>query len=117
VDRLLSRRSSTLSSISSGPHSTPAGLNEPESFMQHIMDNSRRHQAAGELTVDVAAAHLLLAQFAAACAPMMLPQMRRICGVDPGSEMFIIQCARLLAGSRPPALPWVAATKSKRARP
>jgi len=59
----------------------------------------RRRQAVGELAPDLDPAHLLLALFAAACAPLMLPQMvRRICGAEPGSQGFTTQYANLLTG-------------------
>ncbi len=71
---------------------------QPDPFMQEMVADMRRRQAANELPADLDACHVLLALFAAASAPVMLPHMvRRICGADPSSEKFAAQYAAQLA--------------------
>jgi hypothetical protein len=75
-------------------------VNEPDCFTQQVVE-LRRRQAAGELATDLDAAHLLLALFAVASAPTVLPHIaQRIVGVDPASEEFLAayidQIARLV---------------------
>lgn len=76
------------------------GLNEPDCLIQQVVE-VRRRQDAGQLATDLDPAHLLLALFAAASAPTVLPHIaRRIVGADPGSEEFLAtytdQLARLV---------------------
>jgi TetR/AcrR family transcriptional regulator len=75
-------------------------VNEPDCLTQQVVE-LRRRQAAGELATDLDAAHLLLALFAVASAPTVLPHIaQRIVGVDPASEEFLAayidQIARLV---------------------
>jgi len=77
-----------------------SGVNEPDCLTQQVVE-LRRRQDAGELAADLEPAHLLLALFAAACAPTVLPHIaRRIVGADPASEEFLAtytdQVARLV---------------------
>jgi TetR/AcrR family transcriptional regulator len=77
-----------------------SGVNEPDCLTQQVVE-LRRRQDAGELATDLEPAHLLLALFAAACAPTVLPHIaRRIVGADPASEEFLAtytdQVARLV---------------------
>jgi len=79
----------------SGADSPDDSQSDP--FMQEMVADLRRRQAAGELPADLDACHVLLALFAAASAPVMLPQMvRRICGAEPKSEEFAVQYAEQL---------------------
>jgi AcrR family transcriptional regulator len=74
-----------------------AGPSQRDPFMQAMVADLRRRQAAGELSPELDPAHVLLALFAAACAPLMLPDIvRRICGSEPYSESFAAQYATLL---------------------
>jgi TetR/AcrR family transcriptional regulator len=58
--------------------------------MQQAVADLRRRQDAGELARDLDPARVLLALFAAAAAPVVLPQMvRSIFGADPTSEEFL----------------------------
>jgi TetR/AcrR family transcriptional regulator len=58
--------------------------------MQQAVADIRRRQEAGELAPDLDPASVLLAFFAAAAAPVMLPQMvRSIFGTDPASEELL----------------------------
>jgi AcrR family transcriptional regulator len=75
-------------------------VNEPDCLVQQVAE-LRRRQSAGEVVTDLEPAHLLLALFAAASAPIVLPHIaRRIVGADPGSEEFLAtytdQIARLV---------------------
>lgn len=66
--------------------------------MQAMVADLRRRQAEGELAADLDPCHVLVALFAAASAPVMLPHMvRRICGLDPSSEAFNAEYATQLA--------------------
>lgn len=59
-------------------------------FLQQMVADLRRRQAAGELAADLDAAHVFLALFAAAGAPTVLPQIARsITGADPDSDDFL----------------------------
>ena len=60
---------------------------EPDFLRAAVQDLAER-QRAGELPADLAPAQLLLALFAAACAPVMLPQIARRLGLDPTTEGF-----------------------------
>jgi hypothetical protein len=52
-------------------------------------EDLRRRRAEGEFPADLDVGHLLLALFAMASAPTVLPQMvRRILGEEPGSDEF-----------------------------
>ena len=58
--------------------------------MQEAVPDLRRRQAAGELAADLDPASVLLAFFAAALAPVALPQVvRSITGMDPASKEFL----------------------------
>lgn len=71
---------------------------QPDPFMHGMVADLRRRQAAGELAADLDPCHVLLVLFAAASAPVMLPQMvRRICGVDADNADFRVEYARQLA--------------------
>jgi TetR/AcrR family transcriptional regulator len=71
---------------------------QPDPFMQAMVADLRRRQAEGELAADLDPCHVLVALFAAASAPVMLPHMvRRICGLDPSSEAFNAEYATQLA--------------------
>jgi AcrR family transcriptional regulator len=77
-----------------------SGVNEPDCLAQQVAE-LRRRQDAGELATDLEPAHLLLALFAAASAPTVLPHIaRRIVGADPDSDEFLAtytdQVARLV---------------------
>jgi TetR/AcrR family transcriptional regulator len=77
-----------------------SGVNEPDCLTQQVVE-LRRRQDAGELATDLDPAYLLLALFAAASAPTVLPHIaHRIVGADPGSEEFLAtytdQVARLV---------------------
>ena len=77
-----------------------SGVNEPDCLTQQVVE-LRRRQDAGELVTDLEPAHLLLALFAAASAPIVLPHIaQRIVGADPASEEFLAtytdQVARLV---------------------
>ncbi|MFG1807541.1 TetR/AcrR family transcriptional regulator [Streptomyces sp. NPDC049040] len=71
-------------------------------FMHRIVDQLRERQAAGEFPDDLDAGHLLLALYAMASAPVLLPQVaRQIFGADADradfQEAFARQVARLVA--------------------
>jgi TetR/AcrR family transcriptional regulator len=58
--------------------------------MQEAVADLRRRQEAGELAADLDPASVLLAFFAAALAPVALPQVARsISGMDPASREFL----------------------------
>jgi TetR/AcrR family transcriptional regulator len=57
----------------------------------------RERQAAGELPADLEPAQLLLALFAAACAPVMLPQIAHRLGLDPAADGFTESYPALVA--------------------
>jgi TetR/AcrR family transcriptional regulator len=68
----------------------------------------RRRQEAGELAEDLDPASVALALFAAAAAPVLLPQIvRSIHGADPDSEEFLArygdQLGRMVRALRPGA--------------
>jgi TetR/AcrR family transcriptional regulator len=70
-----------------------AALNEQQnqraSFPRNNVENFRHRQAAGEIPEDIEPGHLLLALFAMASAPTVLPQIvRRILDVDPDCPEF-----------------------------
>lgn len=60
---------------------------EPDVLAGAVQD-MRRRQQAGELPAGLDPAHLLLALFAAAAAPVVLPQVARRLGIDPASAEF-----------------------------
>jgi TetR/AcrR family transcriptional regulator len=60
---------------------------EPDFLLTAVQD-LRDRQRAGELPAELEPAQLLLALFAAACAPVMLPQIARRLGLDPSSVEF-----------------------------
>jgi TetR/AcrR family transcriptional regulator len=67
-------------------------------FLRGNIENMRRRQATGELPADVDPGHLLLALFAMASAPTILPQIvRRILDVDPDSPQFREEYAEQVA--------------------
>jgi TetR/AcrR family transcriptional regulator len=81
-------------------HAEPERPAEPDFLVEQLAE-LRRRQANGEIAADLDPAHLMLALFAAAAAPTMLPQIaRRIVGGDPDSEEFLVayreQVARLV---------------------
>jgi TetR/AcrR family transcriptional regulator len=58
--------------------------------LQQVVADLRRRQQAGELAEDLDPASVALALFAAAAAPVVLPQIARsILGTDPDSEEFL----------------------------
>jgi TetR/AcrR family transcriptional regulator len=58
--------------------------------MQEVVADLRRRQEAGELAEDLDPASVVLAFFAAAAAPVVLPQIvRSVFGADPDSEEFL----------------------------
>jgi TetR/AcrR family transcriptional regulator len=58
--------------------------------MQQVVADLRRRQEAGELAADLDPASVLLTFFAAAIAPVALPQLvRSISGMDPASREFL----------------------------
>lgn len=65
---------------------------EPDFLLAAVRD-LRERQRAGEVPADFDPAQLLLALFAAACAPVMLPQIARRLGLDPGSADFELSYA------------------------
>jgi TetR/AcrR family transcriptional regulator len=70
-------------------------------FLRRNVEDLRQRQAAGEFAADLDPGHLLLALFAMASAPTMLPQIvRRILDTDPDSpefrEAYAEQVARLV---------------------
>jgi TetR/AcrR family transcriptional regulator len=78
-----------------------SSVNESDCLLQQVAE-LRRRQDAEELATDLDPAHLLLALFAAACAPIVLPHIaRRVVGADPASEAFLAtytdQIARLVS--------------------
>jgi len=60
---------------------------EPDFLLAAVQD-LRERQRAGELPAELEPAPLLLALFAAACAPVMLPQIARRLGLDPTGAEF-----------------------------
>jgi TetR/AcrR family transcriptional regulator len=71
------------------PADEPAALADGEpDFLLAAVQDLRERQAAGELPADLEPAQLLLALFAAACAPVMLPQIARRLGLDPTTPEF-----------------------------
>jgi TetR/AcrR family transcriptional regulator len=67
-------------------------------FLRENVANLRRRQETGELPADVDPGHLLLALFAMASAPTVLPQIvRRILGADPDSPEFQAEYAQQVA--------------------
>ncbi len=64
------------------------------------MADLRERQAAGELPADLEPAQLLLALFAAACAPVMLPQIAHRLGLDPAAAGFTESYPALVAPDR-----------------
>lgn len=68
------------------PSEQPA--DEPDMLVAAV-DDLHARQRSGELPAELDPAHLLLALFAAACAPVVLPRMaRRICDTDPTTPEF-----------------------------
>jgi TetR/AcrR family transcriptional regulator len=57
---------------------------EPD-FLRAAVDDLRERQRAGELPAELDPAQLLLALFAAACAPVMLPHIARRIGLHPAT--------------------------------
>lgn len=76
----------------------PAALadGEPDFLLAAVAD-LRERQAAGELPADLEPAQLLLALFAAACAPVMLPQVAHRLGLDPAAAGFAESYPALVA--------------------
>jgi AcrR family transcriptional regulator len=80
----------------------------PDVLLAAVRD-LRDRQGAGELPADLDPAELLLALFAAACAPVMLPQIARRLGLDPAGadlarsypEQISRLVGRLTGGDRP----------------
>jgi AcrR family transcriptional regulator len=70
-----------------GDEATPPTDDEPDFLLAAVAD-LRDRQAAGELPADLEPAQLLLALFAAGCAPVMLPQVARRLGLDPAAADF-----------------------------
>ena len=71
------------------PADEPAPLADGEpDFLLAAVQDLRERQAAGELPADLEPAQLLLALFAAACAPVMLPQIAHRLGLDPAAGGF-----------------------------
>jgi TetR/AcrR family transcriptional regulator len=67
-------------------------------FLRDNVENLRQRQKTGELPADIDPGHLLLALFAMASAPTVLPQIvRRILGVDPDSPEFQAEYADQMA--------------------
>ena len=77
--------------LGDGPPRTPPAQSQPEGpdpLLEQVAD-LRRRQAEGEFPADLDAGHLLLALFAMASAPTVLPQIvRRILGAEPDSAEF-----------------------------
>jgi TetR/AcrR family transcriptional regulator len=70
---------------------------ERDPFLQEMVADLRRRQQAGELAPDLAPDCVLLALFAAASAPVLLPQIaRRISADDPASDAFATRYAEQL---------------------
>jgi TetR/AcrR family transcriptional regulator len=68
----------------------PDALGRTARMQQVVADLRRRRQEAGELAEDLDPASVLLAFFAAAAAPVVLPQIvRSIDGAEPDSEEFL----------------------------
>jgi TetR/AcrR family transcriptional regulator len=80
------------------PADEPAALadGEPDFLLAAVAD-LRERQAAGELPADLEPAQLLLALFAAACAPVMLPQIAHRLGLDPAADGFTESYPALVA--------------------
>lgn len=75
----------------------PGGV-EQTAFLQAMVADLERRREAGELAADLDPAHAMLALFAAASAPTVLPHIvRSICGADPDSDAFIDGYAEQLA--------------------
>ena len=71
---------------------------QPDRFRQAMVDDLRRRQTSGELAANLDPCHILLALFAAASAPIMLPHIaRRICGAEPDNDEFANAYADQLA--------------------
>jgi TetR/AcrR family transcriptional regulator len=81
-----------------GPADEPAALadGEPDFLLAAVAD-LRERQAAGELPADLEPAQLLLALFAAACAPVMLPQIAHRLGLDAAADGFAESYPALVA--------------------
>lgn len=74
------------------------GSDEQSAFLRAMVADLERRQRAGELAADLDPACAMLALFAAASAPTVLPHIvRAICGLDPDSDEFIERYAEQLA--------------------
>ncbi len=90
------------------PADEPAALADGEpDFLLAAVQDLRERQAAGELPADLEPAQLLLALFAAACAPVMLPQIAHRLGLDAEADGFtesypalVARIVELLGGSQ-----------------
>jgi TetR/AcrR family transcriptional regulator len=90
------------------PADEPAALADGEpDFLLAAVQDLRERQAAGELPADLEPAQLLLALFAAACAPVMLPQIAHRLGLDASADGFtesypalVARIVELLGGSQ-----------------
>ena len=72
-----------------GPRGRGPAETEPDFLVEQLAE-IRRRQADGDLASDLDPAHVMLALFAAAAAPTVLPQIaRRIVGTDPASPEFL----------------------------
>ena len=69
------------------PESGIAADGEPDFLRAAVQDLAER-QRTGELPAELEPAQLLLALFAAPCAPVMLPQIARRLGLDPTTPEF-----------------------------
>jgi hypothetical protein len=66
------------------------GSEEQSVFLRAMVVDLERRQRAGELAADLDPACVMLALFAGASAPTVLPHIvRAICGLDPDSDEFI----------------------------
>ncbi len=80
------------------PADEPAALADGEpDFLLAAVQDLRERQAAGELPADLEPAQLLLALFAAACAPVMLPQIAHRLGLDAAADGFTESYPALVA--------------------
>jgi AcrR family transcriptional regulator len=69
---------------------TGSAEDRDDGFFAAMVDDLRRRQAAGELTADLDPAYVMVLLFAAAAAPVLMPQVARgLTGLAPESPEFV----------------------------